>query len=69
LQTPYWIEKETGIKLTESKAILKHIALEYAPDLLPKTNAEHRDADTLESLVTDTQFRLAMMAYSEYKVR
>ena len=54
--------------MTESKAILKHIAREYAPDLMPKTNAEHREADMLEYLLVDTQMRLVFVAYT-YSVR
>lgn len=51
------------MKLTESRAILKYIAREYGPDLLPETSAEHRDADVIDYLSLDIHHHLIRVVY------
>ena len=51
LQLPYWIDGD--IRMSESRAIIKHLARENDPSLLPQTNEELRRAEMMDGVVTD----------------
>jgi len=59
---PYWIDGE--IKLTESRAIMRHIARENQPSLLGRTNEEQRKADLIENAAFDIFRKLVEICYS-----
>ncbi|KAJ6646381.1 Glutathione S-transferase [Pseudolycoriella hygida] len=60
---PYWINGD--VKLTESKAILRHIARVHdsTGTVLPKDPTKAYKADMLESIISDAMMAVAMFAY------
>jgi len=59
---PYWIEGDE-IKLTQSRAILRHIARDKAPALLGKTSREQRQIDMLENHMWDCWMGLVLTCF------
>ncbi|CAG7836571.1 unnamed protein product [Allacma fusca] len=63
---PYWIDGDT--KLTDSKAILKHLARTYGTDLVPKDPVELAKIEMLESVIMDVWDLLAIACYEYTEV-
>jgi len=60
---PYWICKESGIKLTQSRAIMRHLAREHDPTLLGTTADEQRRVDMLENHIWDCWLALVSVCF------
>lgn len=63
-QLPYW--KDGDIKMTESKAIMRHIARVYdqTETLLPKDPKIAYKVDMLENIIHEAMMKIAMFAYN-----
>jgi len=59
---PYWIDD--SVKLTESRAIMRHIARENQPSLLGRTNEEQMKIDLVENAAFDIWWKLVDVCYS-----
>ena len=50
---PYIKEKSSGLKLSETFAVLFHLAAKHKSDLAPKTTEEFRDVLVVKGIITD----------------
>lgn len=60
---PYWLDETNGIKLTQSRAILRHIARWKDQSLLGTNAAEQRSIDMLENHIFDFWTALINLCY------
>lgn len=63
IKLPYLIDG--NMKLTESRAILRHLARENSEALCPSTSEANRTVDMLENVIFDVWF--ALIRYCNYK--
>lgn len=65
--TPYYLDNdETGLKLTDAKAIIKYVALKYGPESLLGTTVEQKGTvEMLADILTDAAREATLMCYDK----